>query len=109
MSRYYDDEGRERERDEEPREVPTMTVEPGQCCICGRPGREYGCFSCGHPVCYNEQDYFGDSSCGGWTLDSWHPDHPEENTFYCTLCMCAVLVPPDGVTTEDLNIQYTDH
>lgn len=89
------------ERDEEPREVeiPTFTLDqPGPCCICGRPGRVYACFSCGRPVCYNEQDYFASSNCGGWILDSWHPAHPEENEFYCGECLVAGQIPPEGVS-----------
>ena len=78
------------EYEEEPREVQTVTIHPPQPChICGRPERDYACFRCGKPVCYNKQDYFADTACGGWILDTWHPSHPEDNEFYCRVCLSA--------------------
>lgn len=81
---YWEDE---EERDEEPVVVDTFALDKqGPCCVCGKPGCTNGCFSCGQPVCYNEQDYWASSTCGGWILDSWHPEHPEGNEFYCSKC-----------------------
>jgi hypothetical protein len=78
------------EEDDEPQEQETPTVVldvPGQCCTCGKPDCTNGCFRCGRPVCYNMSDYFADTDCGGWILDTWHPGHPSENEYYCFKCL----------------------
>lgn len=101
---YYDDEEREEER--EPEEVQTVTVyPPSNCCICGRPECGYACFRCGQAVCYNQENYFGDSPCGGWILDSWHPEHPHGNEFYCTVCLQAGLIPESGLVIAGIPIK----
>lgn len=85
---YYD----KPEDEPEPQELPEIwLLEPGPCCICGKPEQRYGCFHCGKPVCYAETYYPEDSSCGSWILDSWHPAAPEENEFYCNRCQEAEL------------------
>ena len=75
---YSNDEIEERER--EPQEIATATLDqPDNCSICGRPDQKYACFRCGKPVCYKQQSYWSDSTCGGWILDTWHPEHPDGN------------------------------
>ncbi|MBA2677547.1 MAG: hypothetical protein H0U76_04015 [Ktedonobacteraceae bacterium] len=70
----------------EPRELPTVIVAHGPCVTCGAPGRDHSCFQCGKPVCHAE-NYLADTNCGGWILDSWHPDASEENEYWCVACM----------------------
>ncbi len=102
------DEGDEDEREEEPREIDTVMVEePAPCCICGRPGRRYGCFRCGRSVCYSETNYFADTPCGGWLLDTWHDDHPEGNEFYCQICLHANLVDQAGASAAGMLFTMT--
>lgn len=104
---YYDDEDREEER--EPEEVQTVTVyPPSNCCICGRPECGYACFRCGQAVCYNRENYFGESTCGGWILDSWHPGHPHENEFYCNICLVAGLIPEVGLVIAGVPIKASN-
>ncbi len=76
------------EREEEPRELPTVDVVPGPCVTCGTPGQSHGCFKCGQPVCH-AQNYLADTACGGWILDSWHPAAPDENEYWCKACLKA--------------------
>lgn len=104
---YWEDEEERDEYDEEPREIATnaLTV-PGNCCICNRPGCGYGCFRCGRPVCYSSKDYFSDSKCGGWILDTWHPSHPDENEFYCQICLTAGLIENEGVSLADGAVKF---
>lgn len=83
---YFDEEDRD---EPEPKTVETYTVEPGPCVTCGKPDQRYGCYVCGKPVCMNEQDYWSDTACGGWILDTWHPAHPEDNEYYCNACLKA--------------------
>lgn len=99
----YDDE---EERDQEPREVQTLTIyPPAPCWLCGRPEQGHVCFRCGRPVCYNQENYFSDSSCGGWILDTWHNEHPDGNEFYCKVCLHAGLIPTDGLTLINTGIK----
>jgi hypothetical protein len=78
------------EGEPEPQELPEVRLEyPGPCCVCGKPGCIHGCFSCGKPVCYAATYYPDDSECGGWILDSWHNDAPDENEFWCLHCLEA--------------------
>jgi len=103
---WYDEEEEEREREEEEREVQTVTVyPPAPCWLCGRPECGYACFRCGRPVCYNQQNYFGESTCGGWILDTWHPSHPHENEFYCNVCLYAGLIPEAGLVVAGIPIK----
>lgn len=105
---YYDEDTEERE--EEPHELPTITLgEPGPCSTCGKADQHYGCFRCGRPVCYNAQNYLADSTCGGWILDSWHPDAPEGNEFYCNMCLHAGLLVDKDITVAGITFAYTDH
>jgi hypothetical protein len=100
MSFYPDDDH------EEEREVQTLRLdELGPCCICGRPGRRYGCFRCGQPVCYNDLNYFASSECGGWILDSWHPGHPDENEFRCQICL-HVIDGPIAIADGQILAEY---
>ena len=102
--RDYDDYEGERE----PREIATATLDqPSTCSICGRPDQKYACFRCGNPVCYNQQNYWSDSTCGGWILDTWHPGHPDDNEFYCRMCLHAGL-NERGVAVGDLTFTYTN-
>jgi hypothetical protein len=104
---YCDDD---EEREEEPQEIQTVGADPpGPCCICGKPDRGYACFRCGRPICINAEDYWSDSTCGGWILDTHHPGHPEDNEFYCNVCLHAGLVPDEGVTAAGMIFKYTDH
>jgi hypothetical protein len=101
----YLDEEHEEER-EELQELPdTRLDQPAACFICGRPDCKYACFRCGQPVCYNQESYFGDSTCGGWILDTWHPGHPEENEFYCQICLHAGLIPDAGLVIAGIPIK----
>lgn len=85
---YWEDDDYDDDEDEEPQQVETFVLDKqGACCVCGKPGCTNGCYSCGKPVCYNEQDYWASSTCGGWILDTWHPEHPEGNEFYCSNCL----------------------
>lgn len=102
---YYDDD-EEREEEREPEEVQTISVyPPSNCCICGRPECGYACFRCGQAVCYNQENYFGDSPCGGWILDTWHPEHPHGNEFYCNICLQAGLIPESGLIIAGIPIK----
>jgi hypothetical protein len=96
---YYNEDDEERE----PQTIETMTLDqPGPCWICGRPDQHLACFRCGRPVCYNPLDYWASSTCGGWILDTWHPEHPEGNEFYCNICLAAALIRQDeGLTVAD--------
>ena len=105
----YDDD--ERERDDEPEELPEVRLDqPGACCVCGKEECTNGCFRCGRPVHYHPdpRSYFSDSACGAWTLDTWHPGHPEGNEFYCNECLHAGLIEPP-LTVGGLTFAYTDH
>src|SRR5437762_11264341 len=74
--------------EEELQELPEVRLdESGDCCVCGKPGCANGCFRCGKPVCYAVTYYPEDSTCGGWILDSWHNDAPDENAFWCLNCL----------------------
>jgi hypothetical protein len=84
---YWEDDD---DGEDEPQEQATPTVVldvPGPCCACGKPDCTNGCFRCGRPVCYDLSDYFADTACGGWILDTWHPEHPSENEYYCQNCL----------------------
>ncbi len=86
---YYADDIEERE--DEPRELPTALLdEPGRCCICHKPGRRYGCWRCGRPVCMDLTNYQADSTCGGWIMDWWSNgamDPDDGNEFWCKDCL----------------------
>jgi len=92
----YHDEELEEERVQELSDA--RLDQPAACFICGRPACKYGCFRCGLPVCHNQENYFLDSTCGAWILDTWHPGHPDENEFYCKMCLHAGLIPASGLT-----------
>jgi hypothetical protein len=97
MSDWYDEDFEE--RDEEVVELPEVRLdEPAPCHVCGKPGCINACFRCGKPICYAETYYPDDSTCGGWILDSWHNDAPDENEFYCLHCLEAVNA--DEVDTQ---------
>jgi hypothetical protein len=93
---HYDDE---EEEERELQELPMVDAD-GPCCICGKPDQKHGCFVCGRPVCYDEEDYFKDTKCGGWILDTWHDAHPEGNEFYCQECL-AEQYPMESEPIED--------
>ncbi len=96
-------------RDEEPRASTTARLDvPGACCICGRPERRDACMHCGRPVCYNEENDRADSTCGAWVQDPWQPSHPEEDEFYCTMCLHAAMIE-GPVMVGRLTFAYTDH
>lgn len=99
MTRYDEDIEDRYEDEEKFIELPDTSLDhPAACWICGKPDCKRACFRCGFPVCYNEQSYFEDSTCGAWTLDTWHDAHPEGNTFYCSVCLHAGLIPAEGLT-----------
>lgn len=96
------------EHEEEPQEVPEVRFNPPtDCSICGKEGCTHGCFRCGSPVHY-DQNYFHDSACGTWILDTWHPGHPQENAFYCNLCLYAGLIE-GPVSVGGLTFTYSSH
>ena len=96
-----DDDDNRYDGEPDPQELPEVVPEqPGPCYVCGKPEQRNGCFKCGKPVCYNEQDYLGDSQCGGWILDSWHPDAPEENEFWYQHCLKEGLDEAESSTEE---------
>lgn len=102
------DEDRE---EQEPEEVETCTVAPGPCVVCGRPGQRHACFRCGNPVCYHPTNYFEDSTCAGWILDSWHPGHPHDNEMWCHICQQAAQVTDFGgelETAAGLTFKYKE-
>ena len=102
---HFDDDEQEPE-EREPQELPEVRLDrPAACFICGRPDCKNGCFRCGQPVCYNQEFYFGESTCGGWILDTWHPAHPEENCFYCNICLQAGLIPESGLVIAGIPIR----
>jgi hypothetical protein len=105
----YLDEAFEEEREEEREELQELPDarldQPAACFICGRPDCKYACFRCGQPVCFNPENYFSDSTCGGWILDTWHPGHPEENEFYCQICLHAGLIPDAGLVIAGIPIK----
>jgi hypothetical protein len=108
MTRYAEDDD-ELDEEREPEEVQTVTVyPPAPCCICGRPEQGHACFRCGQAVCYNQENYFGESTCGGWILDTWHPEHPHGNEFYCNVCLVAGLIPESGLVVAGIPIKASN-
>jgi hypothetical protein len=102
---HFDDDDQELE-ERESQELPEVRLDqPAACFICGRPNCQNACFRCGQPVCYNQEFYFGESTCGGWILDTWHPAHPEENVFYCNICLQAGLIPEAGLVIAGIPIK----
>lgn len=97
---FHDDKDRYN-GEPEPQELPeVMAGQPGSCCVCGKLAQRNSCFKCGKPVCYNEQNYLEDSACGGWILDSWHPDAPEENEYWCQHCLKEGIDEQESKTEE---------
>lgn len=81
-------------------EVPDNTAsEPGPCVICGNEARHI-CMECGKHVCGDPNEYFGDTKCAAWDLDTWHPSHPEENVFRCYPCLNKVYAPETESTVS---------
>lgn len=91
---YDDDElALDGEREEEPRELPEVTVASAPCTTCGKLEQFHGCFRCGKSVCMDEQQYMADTDCGAWILDWWsngamNPD--DGNEYWCQACLREV-------------------